>query len=69
MNRTQYITIHTVLDYEIEQNKNSAVLEQIVTILVDNGEWNVNSKSDKFYKEACLNSTGKLTKENITIGA
>ncbi len=38
MNRTQYIAIRTVLDYEIENNKNSSVLEQVVTILVDNGD-------------------------------
>lgn len=35
MNLTQYIAIRTVLDYEIENNKENTVLPQVVTILLD----------------------------------
>lgn len=38
MNLTQYIAIRTVLDYEIENNKENTVLPQVVTILLDKAD-------------------------------
>ena len=40
MNFTQYIAIRSVLDAEIEQNKENNVLPQVIAILLDSGdEW------------------------------
>ena len=36
MNLTQYIAIRSILDYEIESNKENTVLPQVISILVDN---------------------------------
>ncbi|WP_446787588.1 helix-turn-helix transcriptional regulator [Macellibacteroides fermentans] len=38
MNLTQYIAIRTILDYEIETNKENIVLPQVITILLDKGD-------------------------------
>lgn len=38
MNLTQYIAIRTILDHEIEINKENTVLPQVITILVDKGD-------------------------------
>lgn len=37
MNLTQYIAIRSILDYEIESNKENTVLPQVISILVDKG--------------------------------
>jgi transcriptional regulator with XRE-family HTH domain len=37
MSLTQYIAIRSILDYEIESNKDNAVLPQVIDILVDKG--------------------------------
>ena len=37
MNLTQYIAIRSILDYEIESNRDNIVLPQVINILVDNG--------------------------------
>lgn len=38
MNFTQYIAIRSVLDAEIEQNKENKVLPQVIAILLDSGD-------------------------------
>lgn len=38
MNLTQYIAIRSVLDYEIENNKENTVLPQVITILLDKAD-------------------------------
>lgn len=38
MNFTQYIAICTILDHEIETNKENTVLPQVITILLDKGD-------------------------------
>lgn len=38
MNLTQYIAIRTVLDYEIENNRENTVLPQAIAILVDGAD-------------------------------
>lgn len=37
MNLTQYIAIRSILDYEIESNRDNTVLPQVINILVDKG--------------------------------
>lgn len=37
MNLTQYIAIRSILDYEIESNRDNIVLPQVIDILVDKG--------------------------------
>lgn len=37
MSLTHYIAIRSVLDYEIESNKDNTVLKKVMAILVDNG--------------------------------
>lgn len=37
MNLTQYIAIRSILDYEIESNRDNIVLPQVINILVDKG--------------------------------
>lgn len=37
MNLTQYIAIRSVLDYEIESNRDNTVLPDVINILVDKG--------------------------------
>lgn len=37
MNLTQYIAIRSILDYEIESNRDNTVLPQVIDILVDKG--------------------------------
>jgi len=38
MNFTQYIAIRSVLDYEIENNKENEVLPKVVALLLDSGD-------------------------------
>ena len=38
MNFTQYIAIRSVLDAEIEQNKENKVLPQVIAIVLDSGD-------------------------------
>lgn len=38
MTKTQYIAIRTVLDYEIQNNPENAVLDTIITLLLDDSE-------------------------------
>lgn len=38
MNFTQYIAIRSVLDYEIENNKENELLPKVVALLLDSGE-------------------------------
>jgi len=47
MNLTQYIAIRTILDHEIETNKENQVLPQAITILLDNG----NKFNEEDYKK------------------
>jgi transcriptional regulator with XRE-family HTH domain len=37
MSLTQYIAIRSILDYEIESNKDNTVLQPVITVLVDKG--------------------------------
>ena len=62
MNLTQYIAIRTVLDFEIENNKNNVVLSQVVTILVDNGD----DLREENYKE--LRDVVETTAASATTG-
>ncbi len=38
MTFTQYIAIRSILDYEVETNKENTVLPQVITILLDKGD-------------------------------
>ncbi|MFZ1251060.1 MAG: helix-turn-helix transcriptional regulator, partial [Streptococcus suis] len=50
MNFTQYIAIRSVLDAEIEQNKENKVLPQVIAILLDSGDELDNDEYEEIQK-------------------
>ena len=50
MNFTQYIAIRSVLDAEIEQNKENKVLTQVIAILLDSGDELDNDEYEEIQK-------------------
>lgn len=64
MSLTQYIAIRTILDYEIETNKENIVLPQVISILLDRNEEltdEENKKLNDAIKAVAASAAGGVT--------